>query len=134
MQSISSAIDEQKLLRIINDSNSRRRKTGHSFINFSHANNLYGGAKSAEGSRQISRANSRTNLHRGGRPSVGVDSSSLTLENFGAFHHNRSIAYTGKAAELPKGILRKDSAPKISQTGNNSRERQRKVSIEKPPF
>ena len=115
MQSISSAIDEQKLLRLINDSNSRRRKMGLGFINFSHANNFYGGPKSAEGSRQISRANSRTNIHRG-RPSVGVDTSILTLDNFGAYNHNRSITHTTKGAELPKSILRKDSAPKISHT------------------
>ena len=80
----------------------------------------------------MSRANSRTNLHRS-RASIGVDSL-ITLDqlNVGSIHHNKSIANQCAGADLPKGILRRDSAPKTSvTTGFNSKEGSKRVSIER---
>ena len=111
MSSITTVIDEQKLMKIINDSNSRRRKGAGNLVGTPEIGftSCLSGVKSQENSRHVSRANSRTNLHRS-RASIGVEQSAtvINLEPYNSLHQ-KSLA---PQSELPKNLGRRESGPR----------------------
>ncbi len=67
-----SIIDDSKLFKIINDSRQRRLKNGSFYIG---SENQFV-SRTTQGSRKISRENSRTNINRS-RGSIGCDYSTI---------------------------------------------------------